>query len=139
MTNNEILDKLLTLITEIERDIWFDKTAKNVILYGVPCTKSDFANFKAVIEHCKGLYSNNIKASYTYIQNNKDYNRVTANLNYYKRKDDKTEKDYAKMEELLNRLEDIKKDRAEKKRKMIAKRLEKQLDKVEYVDDFELM
>lgn len=117
MTNRQILNKLYNLIEYIEKDTFRDENERIAVINGVEYRRSDFNNFKRVIEYCKDVYGSNIKASADYIENNKEYHRILANLQYYKHKKHKRESDFAAIERLNKRLEIVKEKRDIKKEK----------------------
>lgn len=111
MTNKQVLNKLLKLVEYVEKDTFREDDGRIAIINGVEYRKSDFNNFKRVIEWCRDIYGKNVKTSATYIENNKEYHRTIANLRYYKKKKVKKESDFVAIERLNRKLEKIKEKR----------------------------
>lgn len=127
MTNRQVLNKLLKLIDYIEQDTFRDDNDGRIaVINGVEYRRSDFNNFRRVLLWCKDIYGKNVGTSAEYIENNKDYHRVQANLQYYKKKKFKKESDFAAVERLNKRLEKIKEKRE------LEKELKKQKIDEEY-------
>ena len=111
MTNQQIIKRLKKLVRDIEYVNFNNVNEKIIYINGEKYTRADFNNFKEVLSYWGRFYNSNISSSYEYIQKNKEYHQIMANLQYYKNKKHKVEKDYNKIELVNIRLERVKEER----------------------------
>lgn len=127
-TNKQIIKRITKLIRDIEYINFENVEEKAIYINGEKYTRADFNNFKSTLKYCENFYTQNVKHSYEYIQNNKEYHQILANLQYYKNKKHKVEKDFTKIEILNTRLERVKEER-ERIKQLKKKREEEKFKK----------
>lgn len=122
---NKTLDKLVELLDEIEEELFKDGDIE-VVFHGEVYTKASWRNYKAVVKNLQKRNKDNIKTSHTYLEKNRKYNSIMVRISQYRNKENKTEEDYKRIEELMKEREQYIID---KNRKNVEK-AKKQLNKV---------
>ena len=128
MKIDTVIEKLLVLVDSVENEILGDT---NIGYYcGIEYTENDFKNMKRVLDRVHKVYKTNTKTSYKYIIKNKEYNKLLSLQNYYRRKVNKSEKDYMKLAELADKL-DIERKRMREERENTNIKKKKKLKRIE--------
>lgn len=132
MEIREVIELLLNLINDTEEQLFKDKNERIGYYNGREYTRNDFNNMRRVVDRIHRYYKSGSRTSYRYILKHQNYNGLMSLQNYYKRKVNKTQKDYKKMAEIAEKLDVIRKQMEEEKKDKDTQRLlEKERQKVE--------
>lgn len=122
------MEELLDLLDDIEIEIFGvveskDKRNSDIgIFHDKTYTRGDFNRFKVAVKQVKKVYEGGTRKSWKYINNNKEYDNLIKRVMYWTKKENKTQKDYQKLEYYTRKLEEYKRLRAEKRKEETMER-----------------
>lgn len=113
------LKKLSVVLEGLEGDL-FEKGENKMVYNGLEFSRSDWHNLQHSINQVIKVYEDNNRNSKEFLKTHKEYNRINRMINYYKNKDNKTERDFVRLERLQKKME-VQLDKLDEERKMNTK------------------
>lgn len=105
MNYKETMEKLKQFIKDFSNDSFVEHDY--IIFDNIKYTKVDFNKFITAINTSTKKRNKNSESSKRYIEKHRDYHNTLVRLQYYMNKENKSQHDYEKIEELEDKLDEI--------------------------------
>lgn len=126
MPTRKVMRQFIRMLDNMEKHFFKDTDLPKI--YGKYYSRKDWHEYTEVIRIAMKDKKRLSKNSAKYLDKNKEYNRLMRRLSYYKNKENKTENDFIKIEELKKEVDNYIKQKQIKKEEKKLRDLKKEQD-----------